>query len=280
MPVKKSRKQARPRTLKAVLVKPVIVYLLLIAVLWFTPPVTLSSGGASVSLSYEDVYYCFYVENVTLYLQPQTSSPLDVPVYVYLYTGNSSAEYKLASFRYYTNLSFYDDIGGTCIRINKSTAGVSLNTGLRILVKLPGFYLAPMPPSGMVSFGNGSYLLLFHQAGYATAYSNLSIYIDSPVVTVTNNLGFDVYGVLNAVSTNGTPVQEKLYLRPRSSTSIHLIGNYTAVHPVLYARVLFLTARVDSSSTYLSLKDNMPVIAGLLAIPVALYTYSRWKTSR
>jgi hypothetical protein len=261
------RKRGRSRRrLKRLLLKVALVYLVLYSVLMALPPIPVGSGaGVSSNIVHKEAYYCINIDNATLYLLPESVKPITIPVYAYFYTGNRTLKYEIASINYVNNVTFYDNIGGSCIALSMSELNLTLNTGLRILIDLPGYYLAPMPPTAIASLGNGSYVILFHQPGYSTLYTTLTIAMGDPTITVVNNMSYEAVADVHAVSTNGSTLQKYLYLRPHTEEFTNLFGNYTSITLDTRLKMIFLTARVSDNEILLSLRDNYIIVALVLA---------------
>jgi hypothetical protein len=262
------RKRGRSRRrLKRLLLKIAPVYLVLYLVLMSLPPIPVGSGvGVSSNIVYKEAYYCFNIVNATLYLLPESVKPITIPVYAYFYTGNRTLKYEIASINYVNNVTFYDNIGGSCIALSMSESNLTLNTDLRILIDLPGYYLAPMPPTAIASLGNGSYIILFHQPGYSTFYTTLTIALGDPTITVVNNMGYETAASIHAFSINGSTFQRDLHLKPHIEGSTSLYGNYTSITLDTRVKMFFLTARVTDNEILLSLRDNYFAVAVILAV--------------
>jgi hypothetical protein len=147
-----------------------------------------------------------------------------------------------------------------------SESNLTLNTGLRILIDLPGYYLAPMPPSAIAGLGNGSYIILFHQPGYSTLYTILTIALNDLTITVVNNMNYEAVAGIHAVSIDGSTLQRDLYIRPHAEESTSLSDNYTSITLDTRLKMIFLTARVSDNEILLSLRDNHIVVALILAV--------------
>ena len=255
------------RRLKRFLLKIGLVYLVLYLVLMALPPISVGSGeGVSVNIVYKEGYYCVNIVNATLYLLPASVKPTIIPVYAYFYAGNRTLKYEIALINYVHNVTFYDNIGGSCIALSMSESNLTLNTGLRILVDLPGYYLAPMPPSAIASLGNGRYIIMFHQPGYSTLYTILTIALGDPTITVVNNMSYEAVAGIHAVSIGGSTLQRDLYLKPHTEESTSLSGNYTSITLDTRVKMIFLTARVSDNEILLSLRDNHIAVALILAV--------------
>jgi len=255
------------RRLKRFLLKIVLVYLFLYLVLMALPPIPVGSGaGVSSSIVFKEAHYCLNIVNATLYLLPSGVKPTTIPVYAYFYAGNRTLKYEIASINYVPNVAFYDNIGGSCVALSMSESNLTLNTGLRILIDLPGYYLAPMPPSAIAGLGNGSYIILFHQPGYSTLYTTLTIALGDPTIRVVNNMGYEAVASIHAVSINGSTLQRDLHLKPHTEGSTSLYGNYTSITLDTRVKMFFLTARVSDNEILLSLRDNYFAVAVILAV--------------
>jgi hypothetical protein len=231
------------------------------------PPIPVGSdAGVSSSIIFKEAYYCINIVNATLYLLPSGVKPTTIPVYAYFYAGNRTLKYEIASINYVPNVAFYDNIGGSCVALSMNESNLTLNTGLRILIDLPGYYLAPMPPSAIAGLGNGSYIILFHQPGYSTLYTILTIGLGDPTITVMNNMSYEAVAGIHVVSIDGSTLQRDLYIRPHAEESTSLSGNYTSITLDTRVKMIFLTARVSGNVILLSLRDNHIEVAFMLAV--------------
>ncbi|WP_440059799.1 hypothetical protein ACSU1N_01150 [Thermogladius sp. 4427co] len=260
-------KRGRGKLLGKLLLLLTVVFVILSMAIYFTPPIEIARGEpVYAEVGYSTVFYCPNILNATLYLQPIGSISQDIPVLAYVYSQNKTLIYQIATIRYISNITFYEDIGGTCIRLGPEYANISLNTEFRLLIKIPGYQLSPMPPSAIAGVGNGSYLLLYHEPGYSTVYMVLTIVISEPRIVIENKLGKPVEIEVYARRTDGSIESNHIVVEGYSGTSLVLRGNYTVVDTLIYSSIFFLKTRIANGTEILTLADNYIVILGILSI--------------